>query len=203
MITNFTLLFYLKKPKKYETGPMPVYMRITVNGKCAEISVCRKCLPDRWCSKSHREKGSKDSTKGLNAYLDNLEKKLDEALLKLIDERKKITAASLKTKFLDQDDKAYLLIELFKAHNIEMESMIGVEFEPNTLKGYKTSLTHLQNYIKTKYKKEDLDIGRLDYLFIRDYDYYLKKEAKCISVTVAKYIKHLKKIIKYRIRINQ
>lgn len=197
MITSYTLLFYLKKPKKYESGPMPVYMRITVNGKCSELSVSRKCLPDRWCSKSHREKGSKDSTKGLNAYLDDLERKLDEALLKLINKRKKITAVSLKTKFLDRDDKAYLLIELFKAHNIEMESMIGVEFEPNTLKGYKTSLTHLQNYIKTKYKKADLDIGRLDYSFIRDYDYYLKKEAKCISVTVAKYIKHLKKIINH------
>ena len=197
MITSYTLLFYLKKPKKYESGPMPVYMRITVNGKCSELSVSRKCLPDRWCSKSHREKGSKDSTKGLNAYLDDLERKLDEALLKLINERKKITAVSLKTKFLDRDDKAYLLIELFKAHNIEMESMIGVEFEPNTLKGYKTSLTHLQNDIKTKYKKADLDIGRLDYSFIRDYDYYLKKEAKCISVTVAKYIKHLKKIINH------
>lgn len=197
MITNYTLLFYLKKPKKYESGPMPVYMRITVNGKCTESSVSRKCLPNRWCSKSHREKGSKDSTKGLNAYLDDLERKLNEALLKLINERKKITAISLKTKLLDRDDSAYLLIELFKAHNIEMESLIGVEFKANTLKGYKTSLTHLQNYIKARYKKADRDIGRLDYLFIRDYDYYLKKEAKCKPVTVAKYIKHLKKIINH------
>jgi hypothetical protein len=54
------------------------------------------------------------------------------------------------------------------------------------LKGYKTSLTHLQNYIKARYKKADLDIERLDYSFIRDYDYYLKMEAKCIHVTVAK-----------------
>jgi site-specific recombinase XerD len=68
---------------------------------------------------------------------------------------------------------------------------------PNTLKGYKTSLGHLQNYIKTKYRKADLEIDRLDYSFIRDYDYYLKKEAKCLPVTVAKYIKHLKKIINH------
>lgn len=101
MITNYNLLFYLKKPKKYESGPMSVYMRITVNGKCTESSVSRKCLPDRWCSKSHREKGNKDSTKGLNAYLDDLERKLDDALLKLINERKRITALSLKTKLLD------------------------------------------------------------------------------------------------------
>ena len=129
--------------------------------------------------------------------MDELERQLEETHVKLINERKKITAENLKKKFLDQENKDYLLIELFKAHNAEMESLIGVDFEQNTLKGYQTSINHLQNYIKIKYKKKDLDIGRLDYSFIRDYDYYLKKEAKCISVTVAKYIKHLKKIVNY------
>ena len=89
MITNYNLLFYLKKPKKYETGPKPIYMRIIVDGKCAELTISRKCLPDRWCSKSHREKGTKDSTKGLNSFLDDLERKLEEAYLKLITGAKK------------------------------------------------------------------------------------------------------------------
>lgn len=197
MITNYNLLFYLKKPKKYESGPMPIYMRIKVNGKSAEISVNRKASPDRWCSKSHRENGTKDSTKGLNSYLDDLQRKLAEVHLKLMNERKKVTALSLKNKFLDRNDKDYFILELLKAHNAEMEAMLGVEFEPNTLKGYKTSLGHLQNYVKTKYKKADLEIDQLDYSFIRDYDYYLKKEAKCLPVTVAKYIKHLKKIVNH------
>lgn len=123
-----------------------------------------------------------------------------EAHLKLINERKKITAEILKVKFLGREDKALLLIELFKAHNTEMESLIGVEFEQNTLKGYQASLKHLQNYIKFNYKKSDLEIGRLDYLFIYEYDHYLKKEAGCKPVTVAKYIKHLKKIINHCLR---
>jgi hypothetical protein len=96
MITNYTLLFYLKKPKKYESGPMPIYMRITVKGKSAELIVSRKSSPDRWCSKSHRENGTKDSTKGLNSHLDEIQSRLVEAHLKLINERKKITAISLK-----------------------------------------------------------------------------------------------------------
>src|ERR1700712_3830326 len=132
MITNYNLLFYLKKPKKYDIGAMPVYMRITVNGKSAEFSVSRKSSPDRWCSKSHRENGTKDSTKGLNSYLDDLQRLLAEAHLKLMNERKKITALSLKNKFLDRNDKDYLILEIFRAHNVEMESMLGVEFEPNT-----------------------------------------------------------------------
>lgn len=200
MITTYSLLFYLKKPKKYESGPMPVYMRITVAGMITEISVSRKCQPNRWCTQAHREKGTKDSTKGLNSYLDELDRQLENAHFKLINERKKITVQTLRNKFLDREDKAQLLIELFKDHNIKMESLIGIEFEQNTLKGYQTSIIHLQNYIKTKYKKPDIEIGRLDYLFIYDFDHYLKKEAGCKPVTVAKYIKHLKKIVNHCLR---
>jgi hypothetical protein len=113
---------------------MPIYMRIKVNGKSAEISVCRKASPDRWCSKSHHENGTKDSTKGLNSYLDDLQRKLAEAHLKLMNQRKKITALSLKNKFLDRNDIDHFILELFKSHNAEMESMLGVEFDPQYIK---------------------------------------------------------------------
>ena len=32
MDQSFGLVFHLKKPKNYERGEMPVYMRITVDG---------------------------------------------------------------------------------------------------------------------------------------------------------------------------
>jgi hypothetical protein len=31
-----------------------------------------------------------------------------------------------------------------------MESLIGIDFEANTLKGYHTNINHLKGYIKTK-----------------------------------------------------
>jgi hypothetical protein len=37
MKTNFSMLFYLKKQKKYTSGLAPVYLRITVDGERAEI----------------------------------------------------------------------------------------------------------------------------------------------------------------------
>jgi hypothetical protein len=35
---SFSLLFYLKKPKNYVSGNMPIYMRITVDEIPKEIS---------------------------------------------------------------------------------------------------------------------------------------------------------------------
>ncbi|WP_317198316.1 Arm DNA-binding domain-containing protein [Mucilaginibacter ginkgonis] len=48
MKTTFSLLFYLKKPKNYEDGPVPVYLRITVAGKRSETASGRECLPSLW-----------------------------------------------------------------------------------------------------------------------------------------------------------
>jgi hypothetical protein len=41
MKTNFSLLFYLKKQKNYESGEVLVYLRITVNSKRAEMATGR------------------------------------------------------------------------------------------------------------------------------------------------------------------
>lgn len=43
MPATYSLLFYLKKPKNYVSGPKPIYMRITVSGIPKEISTGRDC----------------------------------------------------------------------------------------------------------------------------------------------------------------
>ena len=38
MKATFSILFYLKKRSDYSNGPLPIYLRITVDGKRAEIA---------------------------------------------------------------------------------------------------------------------------------------------------------------------
>ena len=49
---------------------MPIYMRITVNGKRADMSAGRDCDPTKWNSKAGRASGTKEEIKALNNYLD-------------------------------------------------------------------------------------------------------------------------------------
>lgn len=64
MNVNYSLLFYLKKPKNYVTGqPKPIYMRITVAGLPKELSAERECLPSRWCPKANRGTGNKEDVR--------------------------------------------------------------------------------------------------------------------------------------------
>ena len=79
MKTNFSLLFYMKKPKNYVKGAAPIYLRITVQGKRSEITAGCSCEPSRWNAHAGRCNGNKEEVKSFNAYLDNLQAKVYQA----------------------------------------------------------------------------------------------------------------------------
>lgn len=103
MKTNFSLLFYLKKPKIYQKGAIPVYMRITVNGKRAELTTGRECEPSEWNTGSSRAKGTRERVRSFNAYLDGLQTRVYDAH-KAITDADGVTAESIKNKFLGVPD---------------------------------------------------------------------------------------------------
>jgi len=196
MSKRIRVLFYLKKPKNYTYGPVPIYLRITVAGKRAEVSTGRECEPKRWISSSGRSSGTKETVISLNAYLDTLQAKAYEAHRLLLEAGESITAESLKLRFIGKEEEVRTLVKQLEEHNRRMEALIGLEFSPGTLKGYKTSLSHSKGFIKWKYGAGDIDLRKVDNSFVTDYDFYLKSVCKCSTNSVAKYIKHLKKVVR-------
>lgn len=79
MKTKISLLFYLKKPKNYQKGPVPIYLRITVESKRAEFTTGREFEPNRWNAVAGRVTGTKEAVKSTNSYLGNLKQQLLDA----------------------------------------------------------------------------------------------------------------------------
>jgi len=196
MKTTFSLLFYLKKPKTYEDGPIPIYLRITVNGKRAETTAGRECAPSAWNSKTGRFRGTKEEIKSFNAYLDNLQSQVYEAHKALTESGVQITAELLKNKLLGKSEKSRMLISVFKDHNKKVAALIGNEYAAGTLTRYETSLKHTQTFLEWKYQASDIDIKQIDHDFITNYEFYLRSERKCANNSAVKYIKNFKKIIR-------
>ncbi|WP_259065005.1 site-specific integrase [Mucilaginibacter sp. X4EP1] len=197
MELNYSLLFYLKKPKNYTNGPIPVYMRFTINGIPKECATTRTADPEKWCAKTGRETGKTEPSRSLNFHMDDLQQKVHNVHAQMVRDDDEITAASLRDKFLGRDKPQNVpqLLEIFRLHNTQMKELIGKEFEENTLKGYRTCLLHLTGYIQKKYKSDDLAIKRLDYNFINDFNHYLKLDCGIQPISAAKYLKHLKKVV--------
>jgi len=176
---------------------MAIYMRITVNGKRADMSAGRECDPAKWNSQAGRAIGTKEETRALNNYLDSLQTKVRNAHQTLIDTKQRITTESLQNQFNGKAEKSRYLMQLFTEHNAKVKALIGNGFEANTLKGYNTSEKHLTAFLQKEYGKTDIEISQLDYAFITGFEFYLKAECKCSGVSAAKYIKHLKKIVNH------
>lgn len=57
---TFKILFYTKRSKAAKNGEVPVQLRVTVNGQCAETSINVNIHPDLWNNTAGRATG-KDS----------------------------------------------------------------------------------------------------------------------------------------------
>ena len=196
MKTNFSLLFYMKKQKNYQSGKAPIYLRITVDGKRCEVTTGRCCDPIQWSTSSGRCNGKKDEVKSLNAYLDDLQNKVFEAHRQLTEKDDTITAEKLRDQFQGKVAKQRTLIDIFKDHNQKMEALVGREFSKGTAERYRTSLKHTVEFLQWKYKINDIDIRKVNYAFITEYDFYLRSVRKCANNSTVKYLKNFGKIIR-------
>lgn len=171
---SFGLLFYLKKPKAYQKGALPIYLRITVDGIPKELSTKRSCDPNRWNSKAERASGTKEEVRALNAFLDTLQLKVFEGKRHLIEKGSVLTAASLKDCLLGNDQKNKMLLKIFEHYNERVKKLVGKEFSNATWIKYDRTRRLLQEFIAWKFKVQDLSLQSLDRAFISDLEFWFK-----------------------------
>lgn len=197
MEKSFGLHFHLKKCINNEKE-FPIYMRITVNGDYREISVKRKCDPDKWNVGAGRVDGKTEFAKALNSFLDVLQRKVYDARVNLLENDHPVTAENIKTLLLGREISVhkYMLMEVFKHHNDQMAALVGIEYAPGTLERYTTSYNHTRSFLEWKYQVSEMDIAKLNYEFISEYEFWLKSVRKCDHNTTMKYLSNFRKIVK-------
>lgn len=192
---NFSLLFYFKRRSNYVSGNLPIYIRITINGQRVEITAQRECEPEKWNIAAGRKIGTKEDVRILNAFLDTLQAKIYEIHRKLVEADEEITAEIIRNHLSGKAAKSRMVIALFQQHNDRVAKLINKDYAPGTLTRYKTTLDHSRDFIRWKYKVEDLDIQKLNYEFITDFEYWLKSVRNIGHNTAIKYLATFKKIV--------
>lgn len=196
MITkSFAVLFYLKKRTGVEQQKLPVYLRITVDGDRREIHTQQYCEASRWNNQAQRARGSNEQTKTLNAYLDALERDVQNARLKLTELGQPITAAEIAKILSGHEEKPRTLLQVFQEHNDKIAALVDADYAEGTIERYKTTLDHTRRFIRWKYKREDIELKNLTFDFVSDMEFWLKSERKCGHNSAIKYIANLRKII--------
>lgn len=196
MKTKITLHFYAKSTKANANGLLPIYVRLTVDGKRLEFSTKKFVEKSKWSNELSKMKGTSEEARSINSYLDLMKAKVLEVQMELLHRNEALTIENFKSKILGTEERQRMLVPIFQDHNNKIKELVGKEYAPGTLERYTTSLKHTIEFMQWKYNVSDIDITKIDHAFITDYEFWLRSVRNCANNTAVKYIKNFNKIIK-------
>ena len=200
--STFTIIFFTRKSRS-TPKQLSIYVRITVKGKRAEISLQRNIAIAHWDSHKNRGRGSTEKIKVLNTYLDQVYTKLLQCHKELLGEDKIISSDAIKTRYLGEDDTSKTLGELITYHNGNMVRVL----KSGTMKNYYTTEKYLHRFLNKKRKEKDIYLKQVNYKFITEFEHYLrdyrdsKKELSMGNNGVMKHLERFKKMINLGIKL--
>lgn len=198
-IQTFSILIWANRPNKSEKEAM-LFLRITIDGKRAELSLKKKIIFDNWDPDAGCMKGTSGEAKVINSYITQVKAEVFKLYtqMQMMDEF--ITAETLRLKFTGEKEEKKTLLQVFDFHNQEMEKSVGISIEKVTLTKYKTVRKKVESFIKHQYKKSDIYLQELNHQFITNFEFYLKSEENIDHNTTMRYIRNVKKIINDSVR---
>ena len=194
--TTFSILIWINtsRAKGNQAG---LFARVTVNQKRVNISLKRKVDISTWEQGRACVRGNGQKARIINQYLEQVKSELFQSFQDLRAEKGLITAETIKARYLGEDQQLYTLKDIFEYHN----SKTGSKLHPVTLKHYITSQRYLVEFMKSEYKKSDLELNSLKYSFLIGFENFLLNYKpktgyqKIGNNTVMKHIQRLRKMI--------
>jgi hypothetical protein len=192
----FSVLYIIKKSKLLKNGEAPICMRVTVQGQVAEIMVKRSIPLRLWNQTKECSTGKNYGDRELNHYLETVKARIFQIHRELEIDGKAVTANAIKDHYYGKDENSRTLVEVYREHNKKCRALIGIDFTESTVEKFDTSLSHLQEYMKHSYGKDDIPLSEVNAQLINNFDFYLKTVRKCQQNSSLKHLKNLKKIVR-------
>lgn len=89
-----------------------------------------------------------------------------------------------------------MFIEIIQQHNSDIKTLIGKGYSKATWVKYNTTQKHILEFLKWKYSVTDINLTKLNFEFINDFEFYLKSQKNIDVNTNAKYSKNIKKLVR-------
>lgn len=204
-IDNFTKLFWLYKQRKSKEGLIPIYLRITVNGKRAEIATKISVLESDWNSKKQLVKPTNFNHLPFNNYLQQLSGRIQDVYNNLLSEGKSISAQILKEQVIGSQSKVdtKTITDVFEYHNLKMSQQVEAGLiVAKTFQRYQITLDKVVKFMKLTYKISDMPLLEVKMRFVTEFEHYLLTVDELQLNTAHKYIKNLKKIMNLAVALD-
>ena len=198
--TSYNLLFFIKRTKLLKSGKASLFLKISAKNKHTEFVLNCSVKPELWNKKIAGAMGNSLEAKLVNEFINSVKFRFQSIINKMNNDNIEITAEKLKNKYLGIEPSVKTLLEIFNDHNQKIKALIGIDFSYGTYQKHVTTYRFTKDFILYKYKKDDLEIAKVNHEFVSNFEFYLKSKKGCAHNTTMKYLSNLKKIT--RIAIN-
>lgn len=194
--STFRISFYVRRTRPNKHGEVPVCVRITVNGQRADTTIHTSIRPELWDDKRGQASPRSALGKSVNLYLENVRARLIHVHRELEFEQQPFTAQQVLDLYLGRKtSNRRTLLKLFREHNEKCRQLVGIDMAEATAGRYDTCLKHTLAFIRHTYRRDDIELERVDRRFIEDFGFFLKTSCGCSHNTTMKYLRNFKKII--------
>lgn len=197
---TFSLLAMVRRTRPNKLGEVPIFIRVTVNGKVAEIATKHSIRPDLWDASKEKALGKSELAKTINGTIDIFKLRAKQQYNKLLEAGKDIDLQAIKNGILGIEEKQPTLMDVFSKLVKDVEAMVGVNYSLSCYNAYRASENHLIEFLKVEYKLQDFKLKDLSYKFIADFELYLKTKGKCRQNGAIKHIQRIKKAVKIALK---
>jgi site-specific recombinase XerD len=195
---TFSILFWVNKHRANSENLLPIYMRITIDGKRVEVSMQRFIKEEFWDQAAQKVKNKVENGMVLNSYLDLSKGRIQTIYNQMISSNEIITAEAIKNRFSGKVEKPKYktIFDAFEYHNLKMAETVKVgKVSAKTLLRYKITQDKVVAFMKHNYKCSDKPLPEVRLSFVTELEHYLLTIDKISSNTAHKYIKNFKKIM--------
>ncbi|WP_010662910.1 site-specific integrase [Marinilabilia salmonicolor] len=195
-LENVRILFFIKRTKLLKNGEASIFVRITINQERTEFAAKRSVKPKHWSDIQQKVKKNAPEGEAINAALDHFKKRIASIVEYLSYEEVEVTPRLLQEKLLGKKEQKRTILSVFREHNENARKLMGIDFAKGTVERYETSYKHTKDFIRWRYKREDLALDELNQQFVKDYELYFKTVRNCAHNSTTKYLKNFKKIVR-------
>ncbi|MBO0341758.1 site-specific integrase [Flagellimonas profundi] len=193
---TFSILFWINKSRAIK-NKAEIFVRVTANGKRANIGIKRKIDIDLWDNQNKKVKGKTKESQEINRYLNLVQARLLSIYQDLKYKGELITPQLVKSLYNGENINSKTLLELLEYHNRKIENTLA----PGTIRNFGITENYINRFLKKNLKTTDVYLRQLNYKFISDLEmflvnYYPKGHPKAMGHnTVMKHLQRLRKII--------
>jgi integrase len=190
------LSFWVRPSQKNHQGKCPIYLRVQQNNVRTQYSIGEYINLSNWDKKGQKVKGNGEEAEAMNGKLDSLKARALKIYNELLLSGEPFNPFTIKDRLVNGLVNAYTFNDLMEEYIQKMTSLKGKSYSQPTIIKYRNSQLRINQYVKKRFKRNDLFLYELDFAFIDGFETFLKTEFNNSNTTCAKHYQRISRVVR-------